>query len=210
MQASLWLLGVAVFFLLVAEKGDRAGLRAVSKLTASTAFLTLAVAGGAFDNSYGWAIFGALLASWIGDACLLSARKSIFMVGLFSFLGGHFAFAAAFLVRGVDWSWALGGGAAVVVFAVFVDRWLSPKVDANFKLPVRAYIAVITLMAALAYGCWGAGHHWALPLGATAFFLSDITVALDRFVEPRFVNRLVGLPLYYGAQALLAWSVSLP
>jgi YhhN family len=40
------------------------------------------------------------------------------------------------------------------------------------------------------------------------FYLSDVTVALDRFVTGRrFVNRAIGLPLYYGGQFLLAYSI---
>ena len=49
---------------------------------------------------------------------------------------------------------------------------------------------------------------WLIATGATLFYLSDITVALDRFVTgPRFVNRAIGLPLYYGGQFLLAYSI---
>jgi len=40
--------------------------------------------------------------------------------------------------------------------------------------------------------------------GAVLFWLSDLAVARDRFVRPGFVNPLVGLPLYYAAQLLLA------
>ena len=44
--------------------------------------------------------------------------------------------------------------------------------------------------------------------GAVLFFLSDLGVARDRFVSPGVWNRAVGLPLYYGAQLLLAASVA--
>jgi uncharacterized membrane protein YhhN len=44
-------------------------------------------------------------------------------------------------------------------------------------------------------------------IGALAFFLSDLSVARNRFVAPGFVNRLWGLPLYYAAQLLLASSI---
>ena len=43
--------------------------------------------------------------------------------------------------------------------------------------------------------------------GALAFYLSDLSVARDRFVRPAFVNRAWGLPLYYGAQFVLAATV---
>jgi hypothetical protein len=38
--------------------------------------------------------------------------------------------------------------------------------------------------------------------------VSDLFVARDRFVQPGFVNRLLGLPLYYAAQAMLAISTA--
>ena len=44
-------------------------------------------------------------------------------------------------------------------------------------------------------------------MGAIGFYLSDLSVARDRFVVSAFVNRLWGLPLYYAAQVALGWSV---
>jgi hypothetical protein len=38
---------------------------------------------------------------------------------------------------------------------------------------------------------------------------SDVAVARDRFVAPSVGNRLWGLPLYFVAQLLLAWTVTL-
>ncbi|MFW6361887.1 MAG: lysoplasmalogenase family protein, partial [Spirochaetota bacterium] len=39
------------------------------------------------------------------------------------------------------------------------------------------------------------------------FFTSDIFVARNKFVADGFINRLLGLPLYYGGQFLLALSI---
>ena len=44
--------------------------------------------------------------------------------------------------------------------------------------------------------------------GALAFVASDLFVARDRFVSPAFANRLLGLPLYYAAQMLLAATIA--
>ena len=49
----------------------------------------------------------------------------------------------------------------------------------------------------------------ALAVGALAFTASDVSVARDRFVKHEFVNRAWGLPLYFGAQLLLAVTPSL-
>ena len=46
-------------------------------------------------------------------------------------------------------------------------------------------------------------------VGAVSFYLSDVFVARDRFLKSEFVNRLIGLPMYYCGQFLLAFSVGL-
>jgi uncharacterized membrane protein YhhN len=73
---------------------------------------------------------------------------------------------------------------------------------------VLAYILVISAMVGLACGSVGAGT---VPLmagvAAFAFAISDISVAMDRFVKPDFFWRLWGLPLYYGAQLLFGLSL---
>jgi len=63
---------------------------------------------------------------------------------------------------------------------------------------------VISVMSALACGVSAAGGPWAVAVGALAFTASDISVARDRFVRHRFINRAWGLPPYYAAQLLLA------
>jgi hypothetical protein len=40
------------------------------------------------------------------------------------------------------------------------------------------------------------------------FYASDLSVARDRFVVFRFSNRAWGLPLYFGAQLILASTVA--
>lgn len=67
------------------------------------------------------------------------------------------------------------------------------------------YAIAITAMLLLALGA----PSLLVRTGATLFYLSDLTVARDRFVRRRFANRLVGLPLYYAAQVLLALSCRL-
>ena len=74
--------------------------------------------------------------------------------------------------------------------------------------PVVAYVVVISVMVTLAFGSFGDGATLLIPVGATLFFVSDLFVARDKFVAPGTVNRVWGLPLYYGAQILLALSTT--
>ena len=82
------------------------------------------------------------------------------------------------------------------------------------KLPVICYILVISAMVVGAGSVMGADN---LKLsgrllafgGALSFYLSDLFVARQRFLKAEFVNRLIGLPLYYIGQFLLALSIAL-
>jgi len=83
-------------------------------------------------------------------------------------------------------------------------RWLAGRLPQDMVVPVRAYMIVIGVMSTLACGVSAAGGPWQVAAGALAFTASDVSVARDRFVEREFFNRAWGLPLYYGAQLLLA------
>ncbi len=205
---------LAVAGLLVAEHRDsRAGIW-LAKPLASTGFLAVAVAAGALDGSgsaarYGTWVLTALVLSWWGDVFLIPQnRPSVFRAGILSFLLGHVAFAVAFAGRGFD---VLAAGAAVLLLIVpvyFVVRWLRPHVPRDMVVPVYAYVAVISAMLICAAASIASAGRPAILLGATMFYLSDLAVARDRFVAPGMTNRVWGLPLYYGAQLILASTVA--
>jgi uncharacterized membrane protein YhhN len=73
---------------------------------------------------------------------------------------------------------------------------------------VWAYGIVITVMLAMAVGTIGAGGSWLIVSGALLFYLSDLSVAGDRLIEPSFLKRAWGLPAYFCAQLLLALSIA--
>jgi uncharacterized membrane protein YhhN len=206
----LWI-GVTAFFLiglLVAEAREDQLVVWVCKPWASAGFVGVAVVCGAWGSAYGRAILIALVLAWLGDVLLIPHRDGTFLAGLASFLLGHVAFAIAFLLRGPSLLWTLMAAALLTLIALAVARWLFPYVPLSLRLPVRLYIAVITCMVALATGALAAGEPPVGVFGAFLFFLSDLSVARDRFVRPGFLNKLWGLPVYYAAQLLLAASVA--
>ena len=95
------------------------------------------------------------------------------------------------------------------VFGVVTLRWLWAHLSAGDRPPVVAYILVIVVMCAVATGSSSAVGSVVPVLGAACFMASDVAVARDRFVLRSVANRLWGLPLYYFAQLLLAWTVTL-
>jgi uncharacterized membrane protein YhhN len=188
-----------------AEVADSATLRWFKAL-ASTGFIAVAMSVGALSSSYGKIVLAALVLSWIGDLLLTFSSRQAFLGGLVAFLLGHVAYSVAFGTLGVH---PIVGSIAVVVvalIALFVWRWLAPHVG-DMAAPVIAYIVVISVMLVLAFGSFGDGATWLIPVGATLFFVSDLFVARNQFVESSIVNRVWGLPLYYAAQVLLALSV---
>ena len=114
----------------------------------------------------------------------------------------------AFIRLGYDRTWPVAAAVPVTVVAIVVFAWLQPHIPADLDIPVRAYIAVISVMVIFAFGARGAGGSILILIGALLFFLSDLSVASSRLVQTDFPNYVWGLPFYYGGQLCLALSVS--
>jgi uncharacterized membrane protein YhhN len=184
-----------------ADAAGRPAARAASKAAASAAFLVAAVLSSA-GGRYGHLVVAGLALSTAGDLFLLSTARRLFLAGITAFLLAHVAYAAAFAPAA-----RISPGLAVALAAVGagVVRWLWPHLG-GLRLPVVVYAAVISAMLLVALGVASPLVRW----GALLFYLSDLTVARDRFVRPGLANRIVGLPLYYAAQVLLALSTGAP
>jgi len=199
------LCAVAVAGLLVAERrGSQPGLW-LTKPVASAAFIWLALASGALDSAYGRWLLAGLALCMLGDVLLIPRdRPGVFRAGVFAFLLGHVAYCAAFLTQPMSSAGLVAGGVLLVVVVGWVLRWLSGSLPSGMVGAVRTYMVVIGIMSTLACGVTAAGGPWQVAVGALAFTASDVSVARDRFVRHEFVNRAWGLPLYFGAQLLLA------
>jgi uncharacterized membrane protein YhhN len=171
--------------------------------------VTFALQLGAWKTDYGHWVLAGLVACWLGDVLLIPAHRGFFKAGILSFLVGHLFYSAAFVVKGVDVGWTMLAAIPLTGMAWSVGRLLLDRVGRGFRKPVVAYILVISGMLALGIGTWIRSQEVVFLLAPGTFYLSDLAVARNRFLQPGFVNRLVGLPLYYAAQALFAWSVSL-
>ncbi|MBI4776159.1 MAG: lysoplasmalogenase [Deltaproteobacteria bacterium] len=148
----------------------------------------------------------------IGDVFLALPQKRMFLPGLVSFLIGHVCYILAFLyVAHINAFTYLG---AIITFPVSAGIYLYLRPHLNsMNRPVLAYVIVISIMLC---GAWSIlGDSGILLMGrisifiaAVCFYLSDVFVARDRFVKKEYFNRVVGLPTYYVAQFLLAFSVA--
>lgn len=197
---------VGLVVLLYGEWKGRPALRAAGKPLASLGFLVAAIGFGAFDSQYGKLVFAGLILGALGDVFLLGSARQFFIGGLVSFLLGHLAYVVAFASLGMD---GLSAAATALIMAValsLIARWVFPHAP-KMRGPIAAYMLVIGLMCVCAIGAAGAGAPWMIPVGALMFTASDIAVVRDRFISKGFVNRAWGLPLYYAAQLLIAWSI---
>jgi len=191
---------------LYAEKTKNTTLKRVCKPLASIGFIGAAYFSGALESQWGVAIFVGLCLSFWGDVFLMWREQLFFRLGLFSFLLGHVAYAVGFVMRGVDGLWLAAAGTGLAIVGAGILRWLWPHVTGRLKGPVVAYVAVISVMLALALATHVAAALPILLLGAFLFYLSDISVARDRFMGAGFINRAWGLPAYYIGQLLIAYS----
>jgi uncharacterized membrane protein YhhN len=148
-----------------------------------------------------------------GDVLLALPQDKMFFLGLVSFLLGHVFYVLSFFyIAGMSqWTWIGCLVGLPVSGLVFV--WLRPYLG-TMMIPVIAYIVVITVMVVGAWTVLGdsqLNHAGRLLvfMGAVSFYFSDLFVARDRFLKSQFVNRLIGLPMYYLGQFLLAFSVGL-
>lgn len=199
------LLAIAVMALLRAEStASRRGIW-LAKPVASTLFVVAAGAAGAFGSTYGQFILAGLVLSWLGDVFLIPKRQGFFVAGLGSFLLAHVAYSGAFLLLPMAAFPLALASVGMVVVATIILRWLWPQLSPDLRPAVLAYLLVISLMVVLAIGTT-ATSGLQLAAGAVMFAASDIFVARDRFVRSSVTNRLLGLPLYYAAQMILAWS----
>ncbi|MCP4902965.1 MAG: lysoplasmalogenase [bacterium] len=204
-----WIAGtamyVAVSLLVEAERRQSRRLAWLSKPTASLTFVAIGFARWyAGDPIASWMI-AALVLCAIGDILLI--EDASFDFGLAAFLLGHVAYVTAFASAFPVSSWPRAFAAALVTFAVGVLCWLWSHIRAR-RATVSTYIFLITFMV---WGALAVSNTGAAPLrvaiGAILFFVSDLTVARNRFLKREFVNRAIGLPFYYTGQLLLALSV---
>ena len=149
----------------------------------------------------------------IGDVCLALPQEKVFMGGLVAFLVGHVFYIFSFLSLVQIFHWISTGLFIIFGVSAFVFFWLRPHLR-SMLIPVLLYILVITIMVSGAWAVfWKSSFHISgrtlILAGSFCFYFSDIFVARNRFIKEEYRNRLLGLPLYYTGQFLLAFSIGL-
>jgi uncharacterized membrane protein YhhN len=206
--AAILLIGLLYF----ENKGNRRGLLPTKTALSLLFIIAVLVQPHLIPRYYHLLLLG-LIFCLIGDVCLALPQQKMFLLGLVSFLIGHIFYAFGFFAVTHTSTWTWVGSLVVLLVSGTVYWWLRPHLG-EMKIPVVIYIIVISIMISGACSLLG-NPHLAQPgrvmafVGAVSFYFSDVFVARDRFLKQEFLNRLVGLPMYYAGQFLLAFSVGL-
>jgi uncharacterized membrane protein YhhN len=204
---------ILLLLLLVYEKREEKNPRLITKAILSGMFVWVAFQQSSSLPDYSFYIIGGLALCFIGDVCLAWPGEKAFRAGLVAFLLGHIFYSIAFSrLIGLS-GWISPAAILFWLFSLFAFLWLRPHLKAML-VPVGIYILVITSMVT---GAWAVftgtslsfGGRCFVLAGAFLFYLSDLFVARNQFVKPDFINRFIGLPLYYLGQFFLAFSIGL-
>jgi uncharacterized membrane protein YhhN len=113
----------------------------------------------------------------------------------------------ALFKRSVAWFPHRGVLLATLAYGCVMVAFLYSHLPSGLRLPVAAYVVVITLMGAQALGraaVLGDAASRYVAIGALCFMASDTLLAINKFVTPLPVSALWVLSSYYVAQLLIA------
>jgi uncharacterized membrane protein YhhN len=141
-----------------------------------------------------------------GDVALMPAIDT-FVVGLAAFLLGHLVFIVLFVQYGLE-SAPLAGSAVILaaLLAATAGNVIvqgAAHADPKLKLPVLAYLVIISSMAVVG---WSTAMPWVIA-GTTLFVVSDSILGWRQFVNQKSWMPLAVMVTYHGAIASLALSL---
>lgn len=210
---TIWLIGISfcVLVLLIAESRYQVSqdkfwvrVKILSKSLASIGFVLLFLCQTTDFNLFSSLILCALIFSLFGDLLLLPQHQTqFFKLGILAFALAHVAYAIAFATLQIELKLLILSVIATSIFGISIYRWLHPHLSPHFKWLVPIYLLLISIMLMLGLATGLSIPNYWLVSGSVGFALSDIFVARNRFVKNQFSNRLIGLPLYYGAQIFI-------
>ena len=141
-----------------------------------------------------------------GDIALMPAVDN-FVLGLTCFLLGHLVFVVLFVQYGMP---NLALAAVAVVLAGALSATAGRRIvsgaaatDAALRVPVMAYLAVISAMTVCG---WATGRGWVIA-GTTLFVISDTLLGWRQFVRERSWMAVAVMVTYHGAIVSLALSL---
>jgi uncharacterized membrane protein YhhN len=140
----------------------------------------------------------ALSFSLLGDIALM-VPSDRFVLGLASFLLAHVAYAVGMAVRGLEAGGLVVGVVVAVVAVLTLGRRIIGAAPSALRLPVTAYVLVISAMVAFAIGTV---EPWII-VGALLFYASDALIGWTRFIADFPRSRVAVMVTYHVGQGAL-------
>jgi uncharacterized membrane protein YhhN len=138
-------------------------------------------------SRFAWAIVAGVLFSLVGDVALLSNSDMAFVIGLSGFLLAHVSYVIA-NVMVARWSRHVVVVAVLAIIASVTILSLARASSVAIRVATIFYGTAITSMVVSASATVGGRLPvaWArlAAIGAVLFYISDSSLALDRFHEP--------------------------
>lgn len=173
-----------------------------------TTLLFFAVIGSPQSTFARWVTAGIAL-SVVGDVALLSETNRAFIIGLAAFLLAHIAYVIGFLGIAV-WSPHVAIVAIATILSSILLLRATWKGAAGMHPATIAYAAVITTMVVSASATVGGPLLMApyAAVGAVLFYISDSSLALNRFRRPVPHIALWAMGVYWLGQLGIAIAAS--
>ena len=218
MKTALYLvpfLVLAVFLLIRAEFLKKQRQIYVFKPIATLTVISIAVFSfwePSYNPTYTIGVLVGLILSFGGDMALMfQENRRAFTVGLGLFLLAHVTYTVVFLILGRFSAWDVLSTAVLVAIGVGFYVLIRSNLGA-MRVPVIAYIVIISLMVSRAVSTWpsplfGGGQATMVVAGAVLFYVSDVILAASRFWRPWRYHR-ISLAFYYSGQLLIALAAS--
>jgi uncharacterized membrane protein YhhN len=160
--------------------------------------------------------FGAgIFLSLVGDILLMISLDRLFLPALVVFLLAHVAYLIGFNIPvpeisawGIILAVMVGLGGMRIIRRIISA--LAARGQERMQIPIIVYGTVISLMLLSAFMksadlSWSTGAAALVGVGAFLFYLSDITLAWNKFVSPIRYGRIYNIGMYHlGQIALIA------
>lgn len=168
-------------------------------------------------STIGKLMIGALFFSWVGDVLLMLQNEieDIFVFGLGAFLISHIFYMFVYQKAQTDEPNNVNRPFVNtrIIFLLFVGialiYVLYPHLG-EFLYPVILYTIIIITMAvfALLRRGWTVDKSFIMVYsGALLFIMSDAMIAIDKFLSPLFMARLLIMSTYIAAQFLIVQGI---
>ena len=164
------------------------------------------------EHTFTWLVLLGLLFSLLGDAALMIEADWAFLAGVGAFALAQLTYGLTFRALGGFGPYAIPVAVAVILIDVAFIAYLYRSLG-HMRVPIILYALLIAFMVWSAFATRYDGHFSPqqgnlLAAGALLFYVSDLTLAANKFKRPFGASPLLILSAYYTGQLLIALSAS--